>query len=55
MDTKHPNDPTTQDKPAVQARKPYEPPRVEKRRSLLRVTLLTGMGNQGVGIINMMN
>jgi hypothetical protein len=35
-------------------RKPYEPPRIEKRRSVARVTLLSGMGNSGVGLINMM-
>jgi hypothetical protein len=34
-------------------KKPYEPPRIEKRRSVARVTLLSGMGNVGVGIINM--
>jgi hypothetical protein len=34
------------------ARKPYEPPRVEKKRSLERVTLLTGMGQSAVGVIN---
>lgn len=36
-------------------RKPYEPPRVDKRRSLERVTLLSGTGQTGVGLISMMN
>jgi hypothetical protein len=35
-------------------KKPYEAPRIEKRRSVARVTLLSGMGNSGVGVINMM-
>jgi hypothetical protein len=36
------------------ARLPYDPPRIEKRRSLKRVTLLTGMGVTGVGVISTM-
>jgi hypothetical protein len=32
-------------------KKPYEAPRVEKRRSVARVTLLSGMGQMGVGVI----
>jgi hypothetical protein len=37
------------------ARKPYEPPRVEKKRSLERVTLLSGMGQSAVGVLNMIS
>jgi hypothetical protein len=37
------------------ARRPYSPPRLEKRRSLKRVTLLSGMGALGMGVISMMN
>jgi hypothetical protein len=32
----------------------YEPPRIEKRRSVARVTLLSAMGQMGVGVIGMM-
>ncbi len=31
-------------------RAPYEPPRIEKRRSVARVTLLSGMGVMSVGV-----
>lgn len=34
-------------------RAPYEPPRIEKRRSVARVTLLSGMGQMGVGVAGM--
>lgn len=36
-------------------RRVYVAPRVEKRRSLARVTLLSGMGATGVGVISTMN
>ncbi|HVJ93455.1 MAG TPA: hypothetical protein VM580_26820 [Labilithrix sp.] len=40
---------------APRARKaPYEPPRIEKRRSVARVTLVSGMGQMGVGVIGNM-
>lgn len=35
-------------------RAPYEAPRLEKRRSVARVTLVSGMGQMGVGVIGMM-
>lgn len=41
--------------PGPRVRKPYEPPKVEKRRSLVRVTLLTGTGQMGVGLVSTMN
>jgi hypothetical protein len=31
-------------------RAPYEPPRIEKRRSVARVTLVSNMGQMGVGV-----
>jgi hypothetical protein len=37
------------------ARRPYTPPRIEKRQAVARVTLLSGMGAMGVGVISMMN
>ncbi len=37
------------------AKKPYSPPKIEKRVPVARVTLLSGMGNVGVGVISMMN
>ncbi len=46
------DDPTNASETNELNRKPYEPPRVEKKRSLERVTLLTGMGTSAVGIIN---
>lgn len=45
---------TTQESGATSKRAPYEPPRIEKRRSVARVTLLSGMGQMGVGVIGMM-
>jgi|JI10StandDraft_1071094.scaffolds.fasta_scaffold2189730_1 hypothetical protein len=37
------------------ARRPYSPPRIEKRQPVARVTLLSGMGAMSVGVISMMN
>lgn len=39
---------------SAKAKAAYEPPRIEKRRSVARVTLLSGMGQMGVGVIGMM-
>jgi hypothetical protein len=39
----------------TKTRRPYTPPRIEKRQSVARVTLLTGMGAMSVGVISMMN
>ncbi len=50
---KTPTDPNRPD--ATATKKPYEAPRVEKKRSVARVTLLTGMGVMGVGVVAMMN
>lgn len=36
-------------------KRPYVAPRVERKRAVERVTLLSGMGAMGVGVINMMN
>jgi hypothetical protein len=36
-------------------KRPYAAPRVERKRAVERVTLLSGMGAMGVGVINMMN
>ncbi len=33
------------------AREPYVPPKVEKKRSLQKVTLLSGMAQSAVGVI----
>lgn len=35
-------------------KRPYEPPRIEKKRSVARVTLLSGMGAMGVGVVSTM-
>lgn len=45
------SDSTTREK----ARRPYSPPRIEKRQPVARVTLLSGMGAMSVGVISMMN
>jgi hypothetical protein len=39
--------------PAV-AKRPYEPPRCEKKRSIHRVTLISGVGNMSVGALSVM-
>ena len=39
----------------TRARKPYNPPRIEKRQAVARVTLLSGMGAVSVGVISVMN
>ncbi len=36
-------------------RRAYSPPRLERKRAVERVTLLSGMGAMGVGVVNMMN
>ena len=41
--------------PVSKTRKPYTPPRIEKRQSVARVTLLSGMGATTMGVISMMN
>lgn len=41
--------------PREKARRPYTPPRIEKRQPVARVTLLSGMGAMSVGVISMMN
>lgn len=47
---------TTTEQPArTSARKPYVAPRLERKRAVERVTLLSGMGAMSVGVINMMN
>ena len=37
------------------ARLPYEAPRITKKRSVARVTLLSGMGAVSMGVISVMN
>lgn len=44
-----------QDSLACEARKPYIRPRIEKRQSIARVTLATGSGTTGVGVISTIN
>lgn len=39
----------------TKARRPYSPPRIEKRQPVARVTLLSGMGATSVGLISVMN
>ena len=42
------------DSPAqARNRRPYEPPQCEKKRSIHRVTLLSGMGVMSMGAISM--
>lgn len=40
---------------ASPTRRPYVAPRLERKRAVERVTLLSGMGAMGVGVVNMMN
>ncbi|HEY2406952.1 MAG TPA: hypothetical protein VGI10_13170 [Polyangiaceae bacterium] len=40
---------------APRAKRTYEPPTCEKKRSIHRVTLLSGMGVAGMGAISMTN
>jgi hypothetical protein len=43
------------DEPAMKrAKRPYEPPQCEKKRSIHRVTLISGMGNMSVGALSVM-
>lgn len=42
-------------KTEAKARRPYTPPRIEKRQPVARVTLLSGMGAMSVGLISVMN
>lgn len=37
---------------AITTRRPYEPPQCEKKRSIHRVTLLSGMGVMSVGVLS---
>ena len=39
----------------TQPRAPYEAPRITKKRSVARVTLLSGMGAVSMGVISVMN
>ena len=44
----------TADSPVqVRSRRPYQPPHCEKKRSIHRVTLLSGMGVMSMGAISM--
>jgi hypothetical protein len=38
---------------ASRARRPYQPPHCEKKRSIHRVTLLSGMGVMSTGALSM--
>ena len=42
-------------KPDAVVRAPYEAPRITKKRSVARVTLLSGMGAVSMGVISVMN
>lgn len=45
----------TSAKTEAHPRRAYQAPRIEKRRSVARVTLLSGMGQVGMGVVgNMM-
>ena len=47
---------TSSDEPVRGApKRPYVAPRLERKRAVERVTLLSGMGAMSVGVINMMN
>ena len=37
------------------AKRPYVAPRLERKRAVERVTLLSGMGAMSVAVVNMMN
>ena len=39
--------------PAARVRRPYQPPQCEKKRSIHRVTLLSGMGVMSTGALSM--
>lgn len=43
-------DPRTEEKPPAAPRPRYEPPRIEKKRSVARVTLFSGTGTHATGI-----
>ena len=43
----------TESKSPARVRRPYEPPQCEKKRSIHRVTLLSGMGVMSMGAISM--
>lgn len=47
-------DQTTNQTPAPRKRA-YTAPRLERKRAVERVTLLSGMGAAGVAVVNMMN
>ena len=38
---------------SARVRRPYEPPQCEKKRSIHRVTLLSGMGVMSMGALSM--
>lgn len=38
----------------ARAKRPYEPPHCEKKRSIHRVTLISGVGNMSVGALSVM-
>jgi len=39
----------------VAKKRPYATPRLDRKRAVERVTLLSGMGAMSVGVINVMN
>ena len=39
---------------ATRTRRPYEAPECEKKRSIHRVTLISGVGNMSVGALSVM-
>jgi hypothetical protein len=47
--------PKSEDDRDARPRRPYEPPSCEKKRSIHRVTLLSGMGVMSMGVISVTN
>jgi hypothetical protein len=45
---------TTEPTTAARAKRPYEPPQCQKKRSIHRVTLISGVGNMSVGALSVM-
>jgi hypothetical protein len=43
----------TEIKTPAHAKRPYEPPSCEKKRSIHRVTLISGMGVASMGVLSM--
>ena len=51
----HDSSPLAENNAPSAKKRPYEPPRCDKKRSIHRVTLLSGMGVMSMGAISMTN